>query len=817
MHSGISRTFRICLALLGAAAITVPVWAAYPTFSTTKPNGAKRGTETQLVVTGSQLQDFEGFIFMSPGFTLKSVDKVTPTAVTTTIAIAPDVPLGNHMIRIRTKTGISHARQFFVGNYPNVEEKEPNDDFNNPQIVGFNQTIEGVVKSEDVDYYRLSAKKGQHIAIEIDGLRLGYTNFDPYIAILDKGRFELGASDDTILHRQDGYVSLNAPEDGDYTIMVRESSYRGDNSSYYRLHIGSFNRPDVVYPAGGKVGSTLKVRFIEKGGVTYDEDVKVPTELDPDFMLLPKSHESPPSGNPFRIVNFDNVMEAEPNDTVATATVSPSGDPIALNGVIDKPGDVDYFKVPLKKGVKLQVQAFAQALGSPLDSVVTLLNEKGGSLSNNDDGGGRRRLDSKFAVTIPADGNYFLRVTDHLERGGPAFVYRIELTASEPSVKFASPNYSVNDSNMRQFIAVPRGGRYATVVNVTRTAVNADMKFEMPKLPAGVKLLTSTLSKDLSSINLLFEAAADAPLAGGAYPITLASLDPAQKVTGTLAQEFDIVRNGNVVYYTEIEDQLPVAVVEEVPYSLEIVKPAVPLVANGVMEMKVVAKRKEGFKAPIRVFNMWKPAGVSSLGEQTIPEGGTECAFVLDANASTPEGKWNFTVLGEADGGTGRMYNASPFCEISTAPARLTAPTMALTAVEQGKETEMVCKLEHPLPFDGEAEAKVVGIPDSIVIEPTKINKDTQEAVFKVKTTDKSPLGKQANLFVQVAVPVPGGIAIHRVGTGSVLRIDPVRKAPAPKPAAANVAAVKTPAPAAAKPVEKRLSRLEQLRQDAAK
>lgn len=816
MHSAISRTFRTCLLSLGVAAITAPAWAAYPTFTTTKPNGAQRGTETQLVVTGSQLQDFEGLIFMSPGFTLKSIDKVTPAAVTTTIAIAPDVPLGNHMIRLRTKTGLSHARQFFVGQYPNVEEKEPNDDFNAPQVVGFNQTIEGIVKSEDVDYYRITAKKGQRIAIEIDGLRLGYTNFDPYIAILDKGRFELGASDDTILHRQDGYVSILAPEDGDYTIMVRESSYRGDNNSYYRLHIGSFNRPDVVYPAGGKAGSTQKVRFVEKAGDTYEEEVKVPTELDPGFMLLPKSHESPPSGNPFRIVNFDNVLEAEPNDTIATATVA-SGNPIALNGVIEKPGDIDFFKIPLKKGMKVEVQAFAQALGSPLDSVVSLLNEKGSNLSNNDDGGGRRRLDSKFAVTIPADGNYFVRVTDHLERGGPAFVYRIEMSASEPSVKFSSPNYSVNDSHLRQFIAVPRGGYYTTMVNVTRTAFAADMKFEMPKLPAGVKLITSTLSKDLSSISLLFQAAPDAPLAGIAAPITLASLDPAQKVTGYLNQEFDIVRNGNVIYYTEIEDKLPVAVVEEVPYSLEIVKPSAPLVASGVMEMKVVAKRKEGFKAPIRVFLMWRPAGVTSLGEQTIAEGGTECTFILDANAAVPEGKWDFTVLGEADGGSGRMYNASPFCQILTAPARLTAPTMALTAVEQGKETEMVCKLEHPLPFDGEAEARVIGVPDTIQILPTKINKDTQEAVFKVVTTEKSPLGKQANLFVQVSVPVPGGISVHRVGSGSVLRIDPVRKAPPPKPAAvANVAAAKTPAPAA-KPVEKRLSRLEQLRQDAAK
>ncbi len=816
MTSVVSRTLRSCLILGGLAALAPMVQAAYPTFTTTKPNGGQRGTELQLTVTGSQLQDFEGFIFMSPGFTMKSVDKVTPNAVTTTLAIGKDVPLGNHMLRIRTRTGVSHARQFFVGQYPNVEEKEPNDDFNNPQIVGFNQTIEGVVRNEDVDYYRLSAKKGQRIAVEIDGLRLGYTNFDPYIAILDSKRFELGASDDTILHRQDGFVSIKAPEDGDYTIMVRESSYRGSDNSYYRLHIGSFNRPDVVYPAGGKAGSTVKVRFIEKSGDTYEEDVKVPSEISEDYMLLPTQHEAPPSGNPFHVVNFDNVMEVEPNDTQATATVSPGGDPIALNGVIDKPGDIDFFKVSLKKGVKLQVQAFAQALGSPLDSVVGLYNAKGGALSNNDDGGGRRRLDSKFNVNIPADGDYFIRITDHLERGGPAYVYRIELTATEPSVKFSSPNYSVNDSHLRQFIAVPRGGRYATMVNITRNNVSGDMKFEMPNLPAGVRLLTSTLSKDLSNINLLFEAAPDAPLAGTALPITLASLDPAQKVTGYLSQEFDIVRNGNVIYYTELEDKLPVAVVEEVPYSLEIVKPTTPLAANGVMEMKVVAKRKADFKAPIRVFLMWKPQGVSSLGEATIPEGGTECSFILDANAAVPAGEWDFTVLGEAEGGNGRMYNASPFCKISTGPAYLTAPTMALTAVEQGKETEMVCKLEHPLAFEGEAEAHVIGVPDTIQIEPAKITKDTQEAIFKVKTTEKSPLGKQANLFVRVEVPVPGGLATHRVGTGSILRLDPPRKAPPPKPAAATVAAAK-PAPGAAKPAEKRLSRLEQLRQDAGK
>jgi hypothetical protein len=94
---------------------------------------------------------------------------------------------------------------------------------------------------------------------------------------------------------------------------------------------------------------------------------------------------------------------------------------------------------------------------------------------------------------------------------------------------------------------------------------------------------------------LLFEATADAPLGHQTVPVKLNPVDPANKVVGKLRQEFDVVRNGNVVYYTEVEDRLPVGVVEEAPYSLEIVKPAVPLVNNGILELKVVSKRKEGF------------------------------------------------------------------------------------------------------------------------------------------------------------------------------------------------------------------------------
>lgn len=797
----------LSLLILGS----LPLQAAYPEFTSTQPRGIQRGTEMQLTITGNRLEDFESLIFFSPGFTQKSVEKVEARKVELTIAVDASVEPGNHLVRVRTRTGISHARQFFVGPYPNVAEVEPNSEFDTAQPIALDQTIEGLITSEDVDYYKLTVKKGQRISLEVDGLRLGYTVFDPYIAILDKDRFEKAFSDDTILHRQDGYCSFVAEYDGEYHIMVRDSSYRGSNLSFYRLHVGSFRRPDVVYPAGGKLGSSMKVKFIDKDGA-FEEDVTLPTVENPGFHIFSKGAEAAPSGNPFRLVSYDNVLETEPNNDQATATPVTVGEPVALNGIIDAPGDVDFFKISLKKDQQVILQAFAQSLGSPLDTVIGIYNEKGSRIAFNDDGGGRRRLDSKQTLKVPADGEYAISVTDHLGRGGPNFVYRLELAASQPELTFASPHYTVNDSHYRQFAAVPRGGRMVLLANFSRTNVSGDYQFQAPNLPAGVKLLTQIAPKDQPGIPLLFEAAPDAPLGHATVPLQLTSVDPNVKVVGTMRQEFDVVRQGNVIYYTEVRDQLPVAVVEEAPYSLEITKPAVPLVAGGILNLKVVAKRKEGFKAPIRVFLPWKPNGISTLGEQTIAEGQNECTFVLDAKTTTGAGTWNFVVMGEADAGNGRVYNASPFCEVTTAPAYVNAPAIPLVAVELGQEALMVAKIESLLPFEGEAEASIVGVPDTIPIESAKINKDTKEVVFKVTTTEKSPVGKQGNLFVRVEIPVAGGTTTHRIALGSTLRIDAPRKVVA-KPAVVAEAKPKEETKPAA---PKQLSRLEQLRQEAA-
>ena len=811
----LSRLLKTGTSALLALALSSRVFAAQPEFSSTVPHGVQRGVETKIVINGNRLDDFESFIFYSPGFSLKSVDKVTKTKVEATLFVAPDVPLGAHMLRARTKSGVSAMRSMLVGPYPSVEEKEPNNDFDAPQAVGFNQTIEGVAGNEDVDYFKLTAKKGQRISLEIEGMRLGNVAFDPYIALLDSKRFELAVSDDSVLHKQDGYLSYVAPADGDYVIQVRESSYRGTGNSFYRLHVGSFIRPDVCYPSGGKIGSNQKIKFISSDGSSVEEEVQLPQTPAPNHMVYLKQDPAP-SGNVLRVSPFDNAMEVEPNDDFAHATDTNMAAPVALNGIIEKPGDIDFFKFKLTKGQKVDFLAFAQALGSPLDTVITLYNEKGGTISSNDDGGGARRQDSKLTFSVPADGVYALSITDHLGRGGPNFVYRVECDASVPYVAISSPNFGVNDSHKRQFIAVPRGNRYATLVNITRNNVSGDMTFDLPNLPSGVKLLTPNFPGGQNSFPLLFEAEANAPLAAAAIPIALKPADPAQKTLGRLAQTFDMVRSGNTVYYTETVDQLPVAVVEEAPYSLELVKPAVPLVANGLLDLKVVAKRKEGFKAAIRVLMIWRPPGVNSQGEVEIPEGQNEAVFTLDSTANITPGTYPLTVLGESDGGNGTVYAASPFADLTLAPAFL-AGAIPLTAVEKGQTGEFVCKIDLAQPFEGEAEAKMFGVPAGVNVDSAKINKETKEVSFKFKMDDTASVGKQANLFCQVQVPVKGGVTTHRIAAGTTLRIDAPRKIAAAAPA--PEAKKEGDKPAETKPADapkKQLSRLEQLRLEAA-
>jgi hypothetical protein len=803
------RNHALVRTLLGFAICTfvgTAAFAASPRLTLIMPRGVQRGAEHVLTFTGSNLGDAQEVFFYEPaGF---EVSKVEPNgnSCKVTVKVAAECRLGEHVAQLRTASGISDYRTLYVEPYGAVAEKEPNSEFEMPQAISLGVTVAGTIGNEDVDFYVFDAKKGQRISAEVVAMRLSNALFDPYVAILDAKRFELSANDDTALALQDAFASVVAPEDGKYIVEVRESAY--GNGSRYRLHVGTFPRPTAVYPAGGKLGEATDVRFL--GDPTGDIAAKValPTRFDNDFGVFASDASGvSPTPNAFRLFEHGNALESEPNDAVAQATAAQL--PLAFNGIIEKDGDVDCFKFAAKKGQAFNVECYARRIRSGLDSVMNIYYANGKSIAGNDDS---RGPDSYLRFNVPADGEYVVRITDHLKKGRADFVYRVEFQAVKPELSLSIPRVE-RYGQYRQQIYVARGNRFATLINASRANFAGELVLEGKDLPQGVTVNAEPMRSNLSSMPVVFEAAADAPLSGKLVDFTAKHTEN-EAIRGGFKNRADFIVSapGQSLYRWKDVDRLAVAVVDELPFKLEIVAPKVPLVRNGEMQLKVVAHKKAGWDEQINVQFPFRPPGVSARSSINIPKGKTEVLYPINANASAQIGDWKVYALGSANVG-GTAWASTPLTKLSIAEPYVTF-SIQRAACEQGQEAPILCKLTQKTAFEGEATLKLVGLPPKVTTTELKFNKESKELIFPVKTDASSPVGKH-NLYCQMIIPQSGEQIVSRAGSVQ-LQIDkplpaPVVAKPAPKPqpkAAPTAVVVKKPDPPKAKP----LSRLEKLR-----
>jgi hypothetical protein len=107
--------------------------------------------------------------------------------------------------------GVSELRTFQVIPFPVISETEPNSATTNAQTVTLNTAIAGTMAQEDVDYFAISAKKGQRISAEVQAIRLGRAAFDSFMSIQDAKGNVLASSDDSSLLLQDSLLSIIAP------------------------------------------------------------------------------------------------------------------------------------------------------------------------------------------------------------------------------------------------------------------------------------------------------------------------------------------------------------------------------------------------------------------------------------------------------------------------------------------------------------------------------------------------------------------------------------------------------------------------------
>lgn len=381
--------------------------------------------------------------------------------VTLRICVATNAQPGEHELRLAGRNGLSNPLKFFIGTLPEVSK--PVARATNPDLerflariagrppalgtpkyetrVSLPTVINGQIMPGAVDRYRFSARRGQQLVCSVAARQL-----IPYLADAVPGWFEAVLSlydsqgkeiltEERYRFRPDPVVHFEVPHDGEYTLEIHYSIFRGREDFVYRLTAGEEPFVTAIFPLGAQAGQKTEVALsgwnLTGKTLSIDETQSEAgvTNLTGCFLNCV----------PFAIDDLPPCPEQKPNNSPATAQLVEL--PVVVDGRISTPGQHALFKFEGHAGQVVVAEVQARRLDSPLDSFLRLTDASGRQLAFNDDfedkgsGLNTHHADSYLMTSLPADATYLLHLSDARGQGGPEFGYRLRL--SEPRPDFA--------------------------------------------------------------------------------------------------------------------------------------------------------------------------------------------------------------------------------------------------------------------------------------------------------------------------------------------------------------------------------------------
>jgi hypothetical protein len=749
--------------------------AATPAITRIEPAGAPRGAELEVVIRGRDLADPQELCFERGGVEVAALEGGDGATVKARLRIAADCPLGPHPLRVRTKDGLSELRSFRVGFFEQQAEQEPNGDLAAAETLGLPRTIAGVIKAEDVDCFKVHVLAGGRIAAAVDAVRLDQQMLDPHLEIVDSQGFVVAARDDHPLLGQDSMLAVTVPNEGDYTVRLRESAFGGSDNGVYLLHVGDFPVPHVAWPPGGPPNAEVELEWLGDPAGPFRQKLALPAAAGLEGLagVYPaRDGSTGPVPVPVRLSPLSATAEAEPNDDPGKATRATG--PAAVYGRLEVEEDVDWFRVEAPKGSKWHVRAWGRRVGSPVDLVVNVHrdNEKRERITGNDDAEGP---DSAVQLTVPEEGSFLIRVNDHQRRGGAEFVYWLEAEPAVPEVHVSVPVGRPNTQE-RLVAVVPRGNRTALVLNTARADYGGTARVAIAGLPAGVTATVPDAVGKAPATLAVFEAAADAQPATVLAGMQVVADDDGRTLGG-LRQKTDLVfgQPNSAVYRFALDDRLPLAVVEPAPIRITLEQPAVPIVRRGSLELQFKVERLEGYDGKVRLFFPFRPPGVGAAASVEIPEDKSEGVYELSANPDAAVAAWQVAVTAMAQPKANSRGEGEVLVSSGLVTLQVAEPVVEMaaepTGVEQGQETKVVWKVQKPGEFTGTAKARLRGLPATVEAPELEFAASATEVVFPVKVAADAPVGRHKNVFCEFRVPRGDAVIVHATPP-TTLRID---------------------------------------------
>jgi hypothetical protein len=365
--------------LLVAAAKPAPKLEP-PVLTALNRHGAQRGQTVRLVLDGKNLNHTTEVAFAgSPAAAGLSVKLVqdgetakNPNRAKADVTIPIETAPGVLRVSLKSPAGNTAELPFAITAFPEVVESGADDSLALAIQVPLPATIVGSLdRAGDTDYYGFEAAAGQQLAIEVLASALG-SKLEPVLTLTDRRGHLLAEATGTLLgHRFE--------QAGSYVLRVRDIDYRGSGEMFYRVNLGDMPLVTDVFPLGLARGTEVDVYVT---GVNLGElsgaRVKAADNAEPGSRVevpVQLSAGTPLNSKSLVVGEFPEVVEVGSNDDAAGANVVPT--PSTLNGRIEKPGDVDVYRFVAKKGARLILDVNARRLGSPLDSLIEILDVGG--------------------------------------------------------------------------------------------------------------------------------------------------------------------------------------------------------------------------------------------------------------------------------------------------------------------------------------------------------------------------------------------------------------------------------------------------------
>ena len=494
-------------------------FGAAPVLERLEPRGAQRGSAVKLTLSGIGLtSDAEILTTLPAGITHLTAPKEEGRAgreIPFLLEIGAEAPIDSFPIRVRTKSGLSNILLFTVGAFPESVEEESvaeiedplNDSPDTAQAVETPVVVNGTVSPSDRDLYRLRAKKGERLVIEVEARRIG-SALDPALRVTDSAGNVIARNEDAPGIGVDSRVDVRFPDGGDYYVEVRDTKFGALVENFYRLKIGDFSYAEGIFPLGARRGEPAE---FEAFGGNLGKPVKIRRDASPDVRPGEDGSREDPSPHDRSVAGHTNwISVAVPGKPGALPLRMPVGsDPevreamngklgkltagTMINGRISNPGEVDRYRLSVAPGESWRFDLKAASIGlSPLFGLLTIHDGEGNKLASAGDlpGKGTRYevfttsgeagTDPFLALTVP-DGARELRITveDLVGRGGPEYGYRL-LAKKEPAdfeLTMATP-----------YLNIPRQGTAQLLVTVSRRGYQGAIEVDIPNLPDDIIL-----------------------------------------------------------------------------------------------------------------------------------------------------------------------------------------------------------------------------------------------------------------------------------------------------------------------------------------